>query len=124
MRRSLLFLAWLLAVVLVAAGCGQDGGRSDAVAPGGAATFPVTLDTPAGTLTLDTGGTSLDALMLGLRDIRPTNIVGIQVPSEPVMVGGIAYIYPLEASTGMFQALAEDNLEEWVAANPQWVNNL
>jgi iron complex transport system substrate-binding protein len=54
MRRSLLSLAWLLAVALVAAGCGQDGARSDAAAPGGqGAAFPVTLDTPAGKLTLD-----------------------------------------------------------------------
>jgi iron complex transport system substrate-binding protein len=52
MRRSLLFLA--LTVALVAAGCGQDGGTSDAPAPAGqGATFPVTLDTPAGKLTLD-----------------------------------------------------------------------
>jgi anionic cell wall polymer biosynthesis LytR-Cps2A-Psr (LCP) family protein len=94
----------------------------------GVASNPLQLDklirAVAGTLTLDTGGTSIDALMFGLRDIRPTNILGVQVPSEPVMVGGIAYIYPLEASTGMFRALADDNLEEWVAANPQWVNNL
>jgi len=54
MRRSLLPLAWLLAVALVAAGCGQDGARSDTAAPGDqGAAFPVTLDTPAGKLTLD-----------------------------------------------------------------------
>ena len=54
MRRSLRSLVLLLAMALVAAGCGQDGARSDAAAPaaqGGA--FPVTLDTPAGKLTLD-----------------------------------------------------------------------
>ena len=54
MRRSLPTLVLLLAMALVAAGCGQDGARSDAAAPaaqGGA--FPVTLDTPAGKLTLD-----------------------------------------------------------------------
>jgi iron complex transport system substrate-binding protein len=53
MRRFLPTLV-LLAMALVAAGCGQDGARSDAAAPaaqGGA--FPVTLDTPAGKLTLD-----------------------------------------------------------------------
>jgi cobalamin transport system substrate-binding protein len=54
MRRSLLWPALLLAMTLVAAGCGQDGARSDAAAPGAqGATFPVTLDTPAGKLTLD-----------------------------------------------------------------------
>lgn len=78
----------------------------------------------AGTLTVDTGGTSLDTLMLGLRDIRPANIIGVQIPSEPVMLGGISYIYPLDAAAGLFKALSEDNLDEWVAANPLWVNNL
>jgi iron complex transport system substrate-binding protein len=54
MRRSLLPLVLLLAMALVAAGCGQDGARSDAAAPAAqGAAFPVTLDTPAGKLTLD-----------------------------------------------------------------------
>ena len=54
MRRSLLTLVLLLALALVAAGCGQDGARSDAAAPAAqGAAFPVTLDTPAGKLTLD-----------------------------------------------------------------------
>ena len=94
----------------------------------GLTTNPLKLDrlirAVAGTLTVDTGGTSLEALMFGLRDIRPHNIVGVQVPSEPVMVGGIAYIYPLDASTSLFQALVDDTMDEWVAANPTWVNKL
>jgi iron complex transport system substrate-binding protein len=53
MRRSLLSLALLLVLALVAAGCGQDGSKSDAAAPAEGATFPVTLDSPAGKLTLD-----------------------------------------------------------------------
>jgi iron complex transport system substrate-binding protein len=54
MRRSLLSLVLLLAMALVATGCGQDGARSDAAAPATqGAGFPVTLDTPAGKLTLD-----------------------------------------------------------------------
>jgi iron complex transport system substrate-binding protein len=54
MRRSLLSLALLLVVALLAAGCGQDGARSDAAAPATQeAAFPVTLDTPTGKLTLD-----------------------------------------------------------------------
>jgi iron complex transport system substrate-binding protein len=54
MRRSLLSLVLLLVLALVAAGCGQDGAGSDAPAPADqGATFPVTLDTPAGKLTLE-----------------------------------------------------------------------
>jgi iron complex transport system substrate-binding protein len=51
MRRSLLPLLLLLA--LVVAGCGQDGTTPDAAAPAGqGATFPVTIDTPAGKVEL------------------------------------------------------------------------
>jgi iron complex transport system substrate-binding protein len=54
MRRSFLSLVLLLVLALVAAGCGQDGAGSDAAAPADqGATFPVTLDTPAGKLTLE-----------------------------------------------------------------------
>ena len=53
MRKHLPFLVLLLAMALAAAGCGQDGARTDAAAPGAGAAFPVTLDTPAGKLTLD-----------------------------------------------------------------------
>ena len=52
MRRPIVTLLVLLA--LVAAGCGQDGPRSEGAAPAGqGAGFPVTLDTPAGTVRLD-----------------------------------------------------------------------
>ena len=52
MRRHLVPLLLLLA--LVAGGCGQDGTTSGAAAPAGQqASFPVTLDTPAGKVTLD-----------------------------------------------------------------------
>jgi iron complex transport system substrate-binding protein len=51
MRRSLVPLLLLLA--LVVAGCGQDGSTTDAAAPAGqGATFPVTIDTPAGKVEL------------------------------------------------------------------------
>ena len=52
MRRSLVPLL-LLVVALVAAGCGKDGSRSDAAAPGGQqAAFPVTIDASGGKLVL------------------------------------------------------------------------
>jgi iron complex transport system substrate-binding protein len=53
MRRSVLPLA-LLVVALLGAGCGRDGSGSGAAAPAGqGAAFPVTLDTPAGKVTLE-----------------------------------------------------------------------
>ena len=52
MRRSLAPLL-LLVLALVAAGCGNDGSRSGAAAPGGqGAAFPVTIDVAGGKLVL------------------------------------------------------------------------
>jgi iron complex transport system substrate-binding protein len=51
MRRILVPL--LVLAALVAAGCGQDRSGSDAAPAGPAASFPVTLDTPAGRVVLD-----------------------------------------------------------------------
>ena len=53
MRRFLAPLL-LLVLALVAAGCGQDGSTSGAAAPAGQETsFPVSIDTPGGKLTLE-----------------------------------------------------------------------
>ena len=61
MRRHLVPLLLLLA--LVAGGCGQDGTTSGAAAPADQqASFPVTLDTPAGKVTLDRQPTRIVSL--------------------------------------------------------------
>jgi iron complex transport system substrate-binding protein len=51
MRRALVSL--LLALVVAAAGCGQDGSSGDAAPAGQGAGFPVTLETPGGKVTID-----------------------------------------------------------------------
>jgi LCP family protein required for cell wall assembly len=95
----------------------------------GFATNPIKLDrlirAVAGTLTVDTGGMSLESLVFGLRDIGTDDIVGVTVPSESAWVGNTSYIVPFEEeATALYQALADDTLEAWVDANPQWVNRL
>ena len=95
----------------------------------GIATNPIRLDrfirAVAGTLTVDTGGMSLESLVFGLREIGTSDIVGVTVPSEPAWVGNTSYILPFEEeAAGLYQALAGDMLEAWADANPQWVNRL
>jgi LCP family protein required for cell wall assembly len=95
----------------------------------GLATNPIKLDrlirAVAGTLTVDTGGMSLESLMFGLRDIGTDDIIGVTVPSEPQWIGNTSYIIPFEAeSMVLYEALASDTLGGWVEANPQWVNRL
>ena len=94
----------------------------------GLATNPIKLDrlirAVAGTLTVDTGGMSLESLMFGLRDIGTDDIIGVTVPSEPQWIGNTSYIIPFEESAVLYEALASDTLGGWVEANPQWVNRL
>jgi LCP family protein required for cell wall assembly len=95
----------------------------------GVATNPIKLDrlirAVAGTLTVDTGGMSLESLVFGLREIGTDDIVGVTVPSEPAWIGNTSYILPFEEEAGaLYQALAGDMLEAWTDVNPQWVNRL
>jgi iron complex transport system substrate-binding protein len=110
MRRSLRSLVLLLAMALVAAGCGQDGARSDAAAPaaqGGA--FPVTLDTPAGKLTLDRRPTRIVSMSPTATEMLFAIGAGRQVaavdsnsnhPEEAPRTGLSAYEPNLEAIAG------------------------
>ena len=95
----------------------------------GLATNPIKLDrlirAVAGTLTVDTGGMSLESLMFGLRDIGTDDIIGVTVPSEPQWIGNTSYILPFEQeATALYESLASDTIGGWVEANPQWVNRL
>jgi len=95
----------------------------------GFTTNPIKLDrlirAVAGTLTVDTGGMSLESLVFGLREIGPGDIIGVTVPSEPAWIGNTSYILPFEEeAASLYDAVAGDSLEAWVDANPQWVNRL
>ena len=75
-------------------------------------------------LTVDTNGVSIDDLVFGLRQVRPASMRGIQVPSAPQMIGGISYVIQDPAAIGLYQALKNDTLEDWVSHNPTWLNQL
>jgi len=114
-RRSLLPLT-LLVLALVAAGCGQDGSTSGAAAPAGQeAAFPVTLDTPAGKLTLER---------------QPSRIVSMSPTATEMLFaigagGQVAAVdsnsnYPKEAPTTDLSAY-EPNLEAIAGYKPDLV---
>jgi LCP family protein required for cell wall assembly len=94
----------------------------------GVATNPIKADqiirAVAGTLTVDTGGVPLEALMFGLRDIRPSSLMGVSVPSEPRWIGNTSYIVALDEAEGLYRAIAEDTVDTWILQNPSWVNRL
>jgi LCP family protein required for cell wall assembly len=95
----------------------------------GVATNPRKLDSlirsVGQSLTVDTNGVPLADLVYALRDVKPADLIGVKVPSEPQDIGGISYVLPLDdQATALYDAVRTDNLDNWVLANPDWVNGL
>jgi LCP family protein required for cell wall assembly len=95
----------------------------------GVATNPRKLDglirSVGQSLTVDTGGVALADLVYALRDVKPADLVGVKVPSEPQDIGGISYVLALDdQASALYDAVRTDNLDNWVLANPDWVNGL
>ena len=92
----------------------------------GFATNPIKLDrlirAVGGTLTVDTGGTPLDALVFGLRDVRPSASWASPCRPSRTWIGDISYIVPFEEATDLYEAMVNDTLEAW-AEQPAWVNH-
>jgi LCP family protein required for cell wall assembly len=75
-------------------------------------------------LTIDTNGVPIDEVAYALRRVDPGALVGMTVPSEPQMIGGISYVVAVPAATDLYRALRGDDLDAWIAANPTWTNNV
>lgn len=75
-------------------------------------------------LTVDTGELGLADLIFGLRNVTPSRLVGVKVPSEPRIINGVSYVVALAEAESLYQAIREDTLEEWVAAHPTWAEQL
>jgi LCP family protein required for cell wall assembly len=72
--------------------------------------------------TMDTNGVALADLMFALRNVEPEGVLGLQVPSEPAMIGDISYIVALPEAERLYAALRDDTLDTWSLANSPWVN--
>jgi len=94
----------------------------------GIARNPIKLDqfiqSVGSSLTLDTNGMSVVDLALALRGITPGKLTGLRVPSYGEYIGGISYVLPYEQAPGLYEAIANDTLDDWVTANPTWVNQV
>lgn len=75
-------------------------------------------------LTVDTSGVPLDELVFSLRNVSPNNLVGVRVPSHPTMIGGTSYVLPDDRAVSLYQAIGDDTLDTWIAANGDWVNTI
>jgi LCP family protein required for cell wall assembly len=75
-------------------------------------------------LTVDTGEIGLADLVFGLRNVTPSRLVGVKVPSEPRTINGVSYVVALAEAQSLYQAIREDTLEEWITAHPSWAERL
>jgi LCP family protein required for cell wall assembly len=75
-------------------------------------------------MTVDLNGVPLDQLVYTLRNIRPSALVGVRVPSYAATIGGISFVLPTPEAPGLFTAIGQDTMAPWVLAEPQWVNKL
>jgi LCP family protein required for cell wall assembly len=94
----------------------------------GLAQSPVRLDQiirgVGSSMTVDTNGVPLDQLVFTLRNIRPSALVGVRLPSYTRTIGGISYVLPTGVAATLYAAIDDDTLAQWVAAYPSWVNPL
>ena len=95
----------------------------------GVASDPIKLDrliqAVGSALTVDTNGVDLAELMFGLKGVNSGSLVGLKLPSYPQDIGGISYVLPYQdQADGLYAALRSDSLDDWVASNSQWVNQI
>ncbi|MFK3982496.1 LCP family protein [Micromonospora sp. NPDC050397] len=100
----------------------------DKASAGDLRTNPIKLDqvirAVGASFTVDTNGMPTEDLLFSLRGLRSDGMKGIQVPSRSEMIGETSYVVLDEGATGLFQSLRSPDMDNWVQANPKWVNTL
>jgi LCP family protein required for cell wall assembly len=83
-------------------------------------------------LTVDLGGVSLTDLIVAMRDIDPSTMTSLNVPSspEPITQNGAplstVQIHEGEervAADALWDAIENDTLDQWTAQYPEWVSS-
>ncbi|MFF5176332.1 LCP family protein [Micromonospora sp. NPDC000089] len=75
-------------------------------------------------LTVDTNGVPLADLAMALRKLPTDALSGVQVPSYPQTIDQISYVVLDNGGGGLFDAVRNERVADWVTANPRWVNHL
>jgi len=94
----------------------------------GVAQNPIKLDqvirAVGSSLTVDTNRVPLDQLVFSLRNIQPSSVVGIRMPSYSQTIDGVDFVLAQSQAQSLFDAIYSDTLGQWVQQNPSWVNPL
>jgi LCP family protein required for cell wall assembly len=94
----------------------------------GVAQNPIKLDqvirAVGSSFTVDTNGVPLDQLVFTLRNINPSTLVGVRLPSDTQTIAGVSYVVAQSGTQSLYDAIYDDTLGQWVDENPTWVNAL
>ena len=94
----------------------------------GLAQNPIKLDqvirAVGSSLTVDTNGVPLDQLVFTLRNINPSSLVGVRVPSVTETIAGVSYVVAQGQTQSLFDSVFDDTVGQWAMKNPTWVNAL
>jgi LCP family protein required for cell wall assembly len=75
-------------------------------------------------MTVDLNGIELDQLIYTLRDVQPSAVTGVRIPSRTQTIAGISFVLQTDGADGLYASIDDDTLDQWVLENPQWVNSL
>ncbi len=94
----------------------------------GLAQNPIKLDqvirAVGSSLTVDTNGVPLDQLVFTLRNINPSSLVGVRVPSVTETIAGVSYVVAQDQAQSLFDSVFDDTVGQWAMKNPTWINAL
>jgi LCP family protein required for cell wall assembly len=82
------------------------------------------LEAMGSSLTVDTNGVALSALVYSMRGLGAGDLVGVRLPAYPADQDGISWVFADKAATGLYRAITRDTLDDWLAANPTWRNSI
>jgi len=73
-------------------------------------------------LTVDTNGVALSALVYSMRGMGAGDLVGVRLPAYAADQDGISWVFPDKAASSLYRAIAKDTVDDWLVANPSWRN--
>jgi LCP family protein required for cell wall assembly len=75
-------------------------------------------------LTTDTNGVPVTNLLLAMRGMKGSDLVGLRTPSHPDVVDGTSYVMPDDEAPDLWKAVREDRLGPFSASHPDLINPL
>ena len=85
------------------------------------------IESIGGQFVVDIGNREPAEFAFDLRHVKPTEMETATVPSEPQNIDNTSYVVTQpgeqqDAADALWKALRDDDMDQWIADNPDWVN--